>query len=348
MRDRPAELGRELRQHDAVGDGADDCFRPRTERRPARVTRHRIVEDQVRIAGVARAEHRLAIGCAVVTWTMKGQGARGIGRGTRGDDRCLDAGSGAVAFGRQDGGEPFRDAGRRRVGDDDQKVDVAASGNPVAEDRRTVDVDTDQGIGGRIRELAREFVGEVVHGCGRQRPVRPPKSWRVMSMSMTHATRTFDARRLDMTDLTDFARLVALDHGLCIVSTLTGGGTIQSTLVNAGVLTHPASGQPVVGFVARGGSRKLAHLRPRPDATVAVRAGWDWVTAAGTAEVIGPDDPYADIDAERLRMLLREVFSAAGHARRLADLRHDDGERAPCHGAAHAHERVLQRLTRRG
>ena len=132
-----------------------------------------------------------------------------------------------------------------------------------------------------------------------------------------------------MTDLTDFARLVALDHGLCIVSTLTGGGAIQSTLVNAGVLTHPASGQPVVGFVARGGSRKLAHLRARPDATVAVRAGWDWVTAAGTAEVIGPDDPYADIDAERLRMLLREVFSAAGGT-------HDDW---PTYDATMANER---------
>ena len=77
-----------------------------------------------------------------------------------------------------------------------------------------------------------------------------------------------------MTDLTDFARLVALDHGLCIVSTLTGGGAIQSTLVNAGVLTHPASGQPVVGFVARGGSRKLAHCRAtRSDGRRARRMG---------------------------------------------------------------------------
>jgi hypothetical protein len=32
----------------------------------------------------------------------------------------------------------------------------------------------------------------------------------------------------------------------------------------------------------------------------------------GTSELIGPDDPADGIDAERLRLLLREVFTAAG------------------------------------
>jgi hypothetical protein len=32
----------------------------------------------------------------------------------------------------------------------------------------------------------------------------------------------------------------------------------------------------------------------------------------GYAELIGPDDPHAEIDAERLRLLLRQAFSAAG------------------------------------
>jgi hypothetical protein len=32
----------------------------------------------------------------------------------------------------------------------------------------------------------------------------------------------------------------------------------------------------------------------------------------GPAEVIGPDDPHPLVDAERLRLLLREVFTAAG------------------------------------
>src|SRR2546421_743686 len=67
-----------------------------------------------------------------------------------------------------------------------------------------------------------------------------------------------------MTDLKDFARLVARDHGLCVMSTLRPDSTIQSSLVNAGVLDHPVTGKPVVGLVARGQTRKLANLRARP------------------------------------------------------------------------------------
>jgi PPOX class probable F420-dependent enzyme len=115
-----------------------------------------------------------------------------------------------------------------------------------------------------------------------------------------------------MTDLTDFARLVAGDHGLCVVSTLRPNGTIQSSVVNAGVLPHPVTGTPVVGLVAMGGSRKLANLRARPRATVVVRAGWDWVAAEGGADLAGPDDALADLDPERIRLLLREVFTACG------------------------------------
>ena len=50
-----------------------------------------------------------------------------------------------------------------------------------------------------------------------------------------------------MTDLKDFARLVARDHGLCVMSTLRPDLTIQSSLVNAGVLDHPVTGRPVTG-----------------------------------------------------------------------------------------------------
>jgi PPOX class probable F420-dependent enzyme len=113
-----------------------------------------------------------------------------------------------------------------------------------------------------------------------------------------------------MTDLKDFARLVGRDHGLCVVSTLQPDSTIQSSVVNAGVLDHPVTGQPVVGLVARGHSRKLANLRARPGATAVVRAGWEWVAAEGAADLVGPDD--GNMDAERVRLLLREVFTAAG------------------------------------
>jgi PPOX class probable F420-dependent enzyme len=113
-------------------------------------------------------------------------------------------------------------------------------------------------------------------------------------------------------DITDFGRLITADHGLVVVSTLRGNGTIGSSVVNAGVLRHPVTGATVVGMVIMGGTRKLEHLRKRPYANVVVRAGWQWVAAEGRAELAGPDDPMPGIDAERLRLLLREIFTAAG------------------------------------
>ena len=115
-----------------------------------------------------------------------------------------------------------------------------------------------------------------------------------------------------MADIEDFRRLVAGDHGLVVVSTLRNDGTIASSVVNAGVLPHPGTGAPVVGMVIQGGTRKLDHLRQRPRATVAIRAGWQWATAEGPVDLIGPADPFPGIDDERTRLLLREIFTAAG------------------------------------
>ena len=115
-----------------------------------------------------------------------------------------------------------------------------------------------------------------------------------------------------MTDLTAFAELVPLDHGLCVVSTLRRDRGIQSSVVNAGVLDHPLRDGRVVGLVARGGSRKLVHLRADPRVAVVVRVGWRWATVEGDAEIIGPDDPHPDVDGEAVRRLLREIFRAAG------------------------------------
>ena len=115
-----------------------------------------------------------------------------------------------------------------------------------------------------------------------------------------------------MTDLSAFAELVRLDHGLCVFATLRSDGSAQASVVNAGVLHHPRTDLPVVGLVAAGGSRKLVHLRADPRATIVARAGWRWATVEGTAEVFGPDDPQPEVDADALRRLLREVFQAAG------------------------------------
>jgi PPOX class probable F420-dependent enzyme len=110
----------------------------------------------------------------------------------------------------------------------------------------------------------------------------------------------------------DVRTLVALDNGLASVSIARPDGSLQSTVVNAGVIPHPVNGQPVVAFVARGGTRKLHHLRRDPRTTLLWRAGWAWATVEGTAELFGPDDPMAGLNDDALRLLLRQIYEAAG------------------------------------
>jgi PPOX class probable F420-dependent enzyme len=115
-----------------------------------------------------------------------------------------------------------------------------------------------------------------------------------------------------VTNLDGFAELGRLDHGLAVVSTTRADGTILSSVVNAGVLGHPVRGTPVVAFVSAGGAARLGNLRARPRATVVLRAGWRWAAVEGAVELAGPDDPLEGIAAQQLRVLLRDVFTAAG------------------------------------
>jgi PPOX class probable F420-dependent enzyme len=108
-------------------------------------------------------------------------------------------------------------------------------------------------------------------------------------------------------DLDPVRRIVAEDHGLASVAVVRAAGTPHISLVNAGVLDHPTSGLPVVGYVTYG-KVKLANLRVRPATSVLWRAGWQWAGVDGTSDIIGPDDT----DAESLRLLLRDVFTACG------------------------------------
>jgi PPOX class probable F420-dependent enzyme len=112
-----------------------------------------------------------------------------------------------------------------------------------------------------------------------------------------------------MTTLAEAWELSRKDSGLAVVSTLRADNTIQSSLVNTGIIER--DGEAVLGFVTYG-RVKLANLRRRPQVTVAFRAGWQWAAAEGTAVLAGPDDPRPGVDAEALRLLLREIFTAAG------------------------------------
>ena len=114
------------------------------------------------------------------------------------------------------------------------------------------------------------------------------------------------------TTLEQAVALAAADHGLAVVSTVRADGTVQASLVNVGLLAHPNGGDAVLGFTTYG-KVKLANLRARPQLAVTFRNGWQWATVEGRAELVGPDDAQSWLsDADRLRLLLREVFTAAG------------------------------------
>ena len=106
------------------------------------------------------------------------------------------------------------------------------------------------------------------------------------------------------------ARYGSADDGLAVLVTMRADGDPSTSLVNAGILAHPVTGETTVAFVARGGTAKLANLRRRPRATLVFRAGWEWVSVTGPVELAGPDDPLPGVD--RLPGLLRDVFHAAG------------------------------------
>jgi len=115
-----------------------------------------------------------------------------------------------------------------------------------------------------------------------------------------------------MTTINDAVALASAESGLAVVSTVRADGTVQASLVNVGVLPHPATGQPSLGFTTYG-KVKLANLRARPQLAVTFKNGWQWATVEGRAELAGPDDPQSWLpDADQLRLLLREVFTAAG------------------------------------
>lgn len=82
-------------------------------------------------------------------------------------------------------------------------------------------------------------------------------------------------------------------------------------VVNAGIVDHPATGRPVVGFVARPG-RKITNLRANGMATLVFRSGWEWVAVRGSIELAGPDDPHPRIDDADAVELRRVIFNAAG------------------------------------
>src|SRR6202000_1226555 len=80
----------------------------------------------------------------------------------------------------------------------------------------------------------------------------------------------FRALECPMTNsnLDDVISLAREESFLATISTIRSDGAIQSTLVNAGVMADPASGEQVVATVLIGSTAKLRILRTRPNLTL--------------------------------------------------------------------------------
>jgi PPOX class probable F420-dependent enzyme len=115
-----------------------------------------------------------------------------------------------------------------------------------------------------------------------------------------------------MGSLEDVRRLAAGDHGLATISVARADGSVHSSVINAGVMAHPVSGEDVVAAVLRGPSWKLRRIRQTLRCTVVFRAGWQWVSVDGPVDIVGPTDNYPGLEAEMVPTLLRDVFMAAG------------------------------------
>ncbi|MEX0666675.1 MAG: pyridoxamine 5'-phosphate oxidase family protein [Acidimicrobiia bacterium] len=114
------------------------------------------------------------------------------------------------------------------------------------------------------------------------------------------------------TDPLDAVReIAARESGLAVVATFREDGSAQASVVNAGVVSHPVTGESMVGFAVRGRRRKLVNLRARPRTTIVFRSGWDWVAVEGDAELAGPDDAIEGFDPGAVPRLLREIYAAA-------------------------------------
>ena len=114
------------------------------------------------------------------------------------------------------------------------------------------------------------------------------------------------------TDLELLGQRAADAHHLAVVATTRPDGSVHASLVSAGVIDDPVTGEPSIGMVIGGGTAKLGHLRRTGRATVVFQAGYRWASVDGPVRIIGPVDLGEGITAADVPALLRAVFTAAG------------------------------------
>lgn len=105
--------------------------------------------------------------------------------------------------------------------------------------------------------------------------------------------------------------LGARENGLAVVIAFRADGTPYASVVNAGVIDHPLTGERVVAFVSRRGARKLANIRKHPQVTVVFRSGWDWLAVEGDCELAGPEDALSGLEPVHALTIIRQIYAAA-------------------------------------
>lgn len=115
-----------------------------------------------------------------------------------------------------------------------------------------------------------------------------------------------------MPTIDDVKEKLALETGLAVISTTQADGRVLSSVANCGVVDHPITGAPSVALVSAAGAARLGHIRRGSEVTIAIRRGWTWVAITGPADIIGPNELPEGFDANDLRLLLRDIFQAAG------------------------------------
>ena len=115
-----------------------------------------------------------------------------------------------------------------------------------------------------------------------------------------------------MVSFSDVKEFLSLENGLSTVSTVQADGRILSSVINCGIVPDPIDSSLCVAFVSVSGAARLKHIERGSEITVSVRRGWKWVAVSGKANLYGPRNLSEGFDDESLRLLLREVFIAAG------------------------------------
>ena len=115
-----------------------------------------------------------------------------------------------------------------------------------------------------------------------------------------------------MSDIEIFSNYLSEETGLVTVSTTQVDGKVLSSVVNCGMIEHPLTGATCVAFVSGSRAARLKHIDRGSQVTITARRGWAWSSVTGPADLIRPEQVPETIDKEQMRLLLREVFHAAG------------------------------------